>query len=74
MAQVVEWKTRNPMVQGSSLTSIILKLCVSGHALALIQNCLLTVRDCDDEVGIAVNLETKGCGFYPHMGQIFLFF
>jgi hypothetical protein len=31
MAQVVEWKTGYPKVQGSHLTPHILKLYVSGH-------------------------------------------
>ncbi len=40
MAQVVEWKTGIPKVQGSHLTPNILKLCVSGHGLSLIYNFL----------------------------------
>jgi hypothetical protein len=28
------------------------------------------IIECDGEDGRAVNSETQGCGFYPHMGQI----
>ena len=54
MAQVVKRKTGNPKVQGSHLTPI-LKLCVSGHGLPLIQNFLSRVRECDGEDGRAVD-------------------
>ncbi len=30
-------------------------------------NCII---ECDGEDGRAVNSETQGCGFYPHMDQI----
>jgi hypothetical protein len=55
MAQVVEWKTGNPRVQGSHLTPTILKLCISGHGLALIENFLSQVRECDGKDGRAVD-------------------
>jgi hypothetical protein len=74
MAQVVERKTGKSKVQGSHLTPIVLKLCVSGHGSPLLYNCLSTVRDCDGEGGRALNSETQDCGFYPHIGQIFVFF
>ena len=75
MAHVVERKTGNPKVQGSLLTPRnILKLCVSGHGLPLIYNFWYEVRKCDGKDGRAVNSETQGCGFYPHKGQILVFF
>ncbi len=75
MAHLVEQKTGNPKVQGSHLNPNILKLCVSGHGLSSIYVKLLsTVRESDGEDGRAVNSETQGCGFYPHMGQFFFFF
>ncbi len=55
MAQVVEWKTGNPKVQGSHLTPIILKLCVSGHGLPLVYNFFFKARECDGEDGRAVD-------------------
>ena len=54
LAQVVEWKTGNPKVQGSHLTPLM-KLCVSGHGLPLIQNFLSKVWECDGEDGRAVD-------------------
>ncbi len=30
----------------------------------------MCLSDYDGEDGRAVNLESQGCGFYPHMGQI----
>ncbi len=32
----------------------------------------MCVTECGDEDGRAVNSETQGCGFYPHMGQIYV--
>ncbi len=31
---------------------------------------LVGLTECDGEDGRAVNSETQGCEFYPHMGQI----
>ncbi len=55
IAQVVEWKTGIPKVQGSHLTPNIFKLCVSGHGLPLILNFLSNSRECDGEDGRAVD-------------------
>ncbi len=42
----------------------------TGHGLTLSEKILLYLKECDGEDGRAVNSETKGCGFYPHMGHI----
>jgi hypothetical protein len=37
---------------------------------SFIKKNLICITESDGEDGRAVNSETQGCGFYPHMGQI----
>ncbi len=73
MAQVVEWKTGNTRVQGSHLTLQHFEVVCCWTWFTFNIKLLMTVRECDGEDGRALNSETLGCGFYPHMGQILEF-
>ncbi len=72
MAQAVEWKTGNPKVQGSHLKPQHFEVVCFWAWFIFNIKLLSKVRESDGEDGRAVNSETLGCGFYPHMGQIFM--
>ncbi len=42
----------------------------TGHGLTLSYKNITCTSELDGEDGRAVNSETQGCGFYPHIGQI----
>ncbi len=65
MAQVVEWTTGDPKVQGSHLTPQHFEVVCFWAWFNFNRKLLLKVKESDGEDGRAVNPETQGCGFYP---------